>query len=420
MASTNLQLPVSPQPGRRHDLDWLRIFAFGMLIFYHVGMFYVTWDWHVKSPSASTTLEPAMLLVNPWRLALLFFISGVAIRFATDKMPLREFLPNRFMRLFVPIVFGMLVVVAPQAYCEMRFKGEAGPGILDFWRDYVLFRQDFSIITPTWNHLWYVVYVLIYTLLFAPLLPVLRRLANGPAETMFAWIAKQPGWRLPLMPALPFLAYRLMLDPNFPTTHALFDDWANHAHCLTMLIFGYVAAKSPTFWRAVDKAMPVGIAVAVLLGVLLLVARLNVEAVGADDVLITAVRIGRVFYAWAVIVALLGLAQRFLNRQGKALSYLTEAVFPYYILHQTLIVVVGYWLIPYSLPAMLEATIVVGATLVGCVAGFEIIRRVPPLRPLFGLPIRERQAALAATDRRSDRQSFSSNVTIETSPSSAP
>jgi len=63
---------------RRYDLDWLRIFAFGLLILYHVGMYYVSWDWHVKSPFASTTLEPLMMLSSPWRLALLFFVSGCA------------------------------------------------------------------------------------------------------------------------------------------------------------------------------------------------------------------------------------------------------------------------------------------------------------------------------------------------------
>ena len=40
---------------RRHDLDWVRVCAFGLLVLYHVGMYYVTWDWHVKSPHASAT-----------------------------------------------------------------------------------------------------------------------------------------------------------------------------------------------------------------------------------------------------------------------------------------------------------------------------------------------------------------------------
>ena len=99
---------------RRYDLDWLRVIAFGLLIFYHSGMFYVTWGWHVKSVYAGPAAEPLMLTVNPWRLALLFFISGVAIRFATDKAASRwTFLRSRLYRLGLPILGGVIVLVAP-------------------------------------------------------------------------------------------------------------------------------------------------------------------------------------------------------------------------------------------------------------------------------------------------------------------
>lgn len=60
---------------RRHDLDWLRVIAFGLLVLYHVGMDYVTWDWHVKSPTTQLMLQPVMLLSSPWRMSLLFLIS---------------------------------------------------------------------------------------------------------------------------------------------------------------------------------------------------------------------------------------------------------------------------------------------------------------------------------------------------------
>ena len=105
---------------RRYDLDWLRIIAFGLLIFYHVGMFYVTWGWHVKSNYASPSVEPLMRLVSPWRLALLFFISGVAVRFATDKAEsLGRFASSRLARLGLPLLFGIYVWVMLQAYYQV-------------------------------------------------------------------------------------------------------------------------------------------------------------------------------------------------------------------------------------------------------------------------------------------------------------
>lgn len=377
---------------RRHDLDWLRVAAFGLLILYHVGMFYVTWDWHVKSPHASRFLEPAMVLVNPWRLALLFFISGIALRFALDKTALSTFVGNRFLRLFIPIAFGMLVLVTPQSYFELLYKGEIEPGYWRFYPDYLSLTQHFSIITPTWNHLWYVVYLLVYTLIVAAASPLLSRIADGPAARFFGWLGRgRTGLRLALVPALPFIAYHYSLSPYFPTTHGLFDDWANHANNLTILLLGYMAAKSPKFWHAVAAARTRALGTALALAVILTVAYLNASWVRQNEGMLSAFFTLQIIYAWVVILALLGVAQRWFNRPGPVLAYLTGAVFPFYILHQTLIVVIGALLIPLTLPVTAEAAIIIAGTIIGCLAGYEIIRRIPPLRPLFGLPLRKRR-----------------------------
>ena len=112
---------------RHHFLDWVRIIAFFLLILYHVGMYYVTWGWHVKSPHAGTTLEPFMMLSSPWRLALLFLVSGVASSVMLAKLRPLAFLGKRSWRLLIPLLFGMLVIVPPQSYLEVVEKlGYAG------------------------------------------------------------------------------------------------------------------------------------------------------------------------------------------------------------------------------------------------------------------------------------------------------
>src|ERR1019366_8509217 len=104
---------------RLTDLDWVRIGAFALLIFYHVGMFYVPWDWHVKSPRILPDLEIPMLLINPWRLLLLFIVSGAATRFMTAKMKPGALFGARSKRLLLPLLLGMLVVVPPQSYLQV-------------------------------------------------------------------------------------------------------------------------------------------------------------------------------------------------------------------------------------------------------------------------------------------------------------
>ena len=113
---------------RRHDLDWLRVIAFSLLIFYHVGMYYVSWGWHVKSPYSGEFLEPIMQLLNPWRLSLLFVISGVAFRFASDKFSRSTMAKLRTRRLLIPLLFGSFVIVAPQTYFELLANGVITPG----------------------------------------------------------------------------------------------------------------------------------------------------------------------------------------------------------------------------------------------------------------------------------------------------
>ncbi len=370
---------------RRHDLDWLRIIAFGLLILYHIGMFYVTWDWHIKSSHASGLVEPLMSLVNPWRLALLFFISGVAVRFASDRQGAGRFAGRRILRLLPPIVFGMLVIVPPQTYLELRFKWGIAPDPWQFYRNYLSVEQVYPMITPTWNHLWYVVYLLAYTLVLMPILPRLRSLAEAAGPAVCGWLARgRLGWRLLVLPVLPFLAYEAILAPRFPTTHALVDDWAAHADFLTIFLYGYLAAREDRFWRLVARATPT----AVLLAVAIAVVSMGLSGADshAEPGMKTALATLRIVYAWSVIVALLGLAGRFLNRPGPALSYLNEAVFPYYILHQTVIIVVAYPLIGAGVPAAAEALVVTVATVFGCVVLHEYaIRRSAVLRPLFGL-----------------------------------
>ncbi len=370
---------------RRYDLDWLRIIAFSLLIFYHVGMFYVTWGWHVKSVYASPFAEPLMQMVSPWRLALLFFISGVAIRFATDKADsIVRFARSRLARLGLPVLFGVYAWVMPQAYYQVRQSGEFTGSMAAFYPDYVRIEQVFSTITPTWNHLWYLAYVLLYILVILPLLPWLRRIP----ETR-AWHAiSSRAWVVVFLVILPFVATETWLAPHYPTTHALVGDWANHAHRFMIFVIGFFVAKDLAFWRTVDRAWRFAPALAV--GAWLVLA--NGQAV-ADTLqpLLSGTPLRFLFsyvgtlYAWACMLTLLGFGQRFLNRESRALRYLTSAIFCYYVLHQTITVVAGYYLTELRLGAVPEAFALMAVTVLGCVAGYEILRRTPGVGILFGV-----------------------------------
>ena len=375
---------------RRYDLDWLRVMAFGLLIFYHIGMFFNSEGWHAKSIHMNDSVDPFMWLSSPWRLSLLFLISGVALRFAVDKAKRASaFAGKRFMRLFVPLVFGIIVIVTPQAYFELLGKGEIRPGYMAFYGEYISANQGYSIAVPTWNHLWYLVYMLVYTLLVVPLMPFVRRVADLMDAPRFERL--MGGGRLFVVPALIFIGYRFTTDIWFPReTHAFAGDWGAHARYFSYFLIGLLIAKNQAFWRVLSRTWRIGAAATVLLALSLTLLWTNWDAwFGGITWIENIVRAMRPLYAWVLITTLLGAGQAHLNRPSARLAYLTQAVFPYYILHQSLIVVAGVYIGKLGLSVWPEFALVLLATIGGCAGIYQfIVKPIPILRPLFGVPMK--------------------------------
>lgn len=401
---TQVDLPFSETPifGRRYDLDWLRVIAFGLLIFYHIGMFYVTWGWHVKSVHVSVAAEPLMRLLNPWRLSLLFLISGVALRFAFDKAADKRggyprFTFMRTLQLIIPITIGIHFIVAPQSWLQLLESGEINKGFWEFYPEYFIGTSSkYSVTIPTWNHLWYVVYLMLYTLIIAPFAkPLAKIMAGKGAGLTQAVFGSRFGilWVI-VLPVLPHFLYRIFLDERFPTTHDVVSDWANHAHSVTFLLTGFLLAKDGAFWDAIKRGRRFFIGLALGLGIVLTFTWAHWDAVAEAKTFLWPARIGRLLFAWSVIAALLSLAQHYLNRPSPALTYMTEAIFPWYILHQTLIIMAGYWLTRQDLSVSVEFAGVVVVTFGGCILIHELfIRRFNLIRPLFGLKLKRNRTS---------------------------
>jgi glucan biosynthesis protein C len=383
--------------GRRYDLDWVRIVAFLLLILYHTGMYYVTWDWHVKSPHASSAIEPLMMLTSPWRLALLFLVSGVATGYLLERQGVRAFIGQRSLRLLVPLVFGMLVIVPPQSYLEVVEKVSYTGSFAEFWRLYVTGYHGFCrggdcLIIPTWNHLWFVAYLWVYTVL---LFVVFRWWPAGIERLRALAERSLAGWRAIVLPIAWLAAARLTLG-GFESTHALVDDWYNHAVYLPVFVAGFALAGTRSPWVALERFRWHALGLAVL-GWAALIAYYHgpYAHVLPPDAVRFPMRAVYAAEQWLAIAAALGFARRHLNRDCAARRYLTTAIFPVYILHQTVIVVLAHSLKPVALAPALEGPLLVAATAALCFLGYEAIRRAGALRPLFGLARLERGTAPA-------------------------
>jgi glucan biosynthesis protein C len=389
---------------RLYFLDWVRIAAFLVLICYHVGMYYVTWGWHVKSPDASRAIEPLMMLSSPWRLGLLFMISGVASSFMLAKISATRFMRQRSVRLLVPLLFGMLVIVPPQPYFEVIEKLAYDGSYLDFMKLYLGayhgFCKDSSCLTlPTWNHLWFVAYLWIYTLLLGALV-----LALGPRfETLAQRVASLlTGWKIVVLPVAVLAAIRMALV-QFPANHAVVGDWYNHAMYLFLFVLGALLARQRGVWERIDAVRwpALGIALACWAGLVILDA--------LPDGLIPAAQLAywrpafRTLYAtlqWTPILAVCGFAHRHFQFDSAKRRYLTQAVFPVYIVHQTLIVSMAHGLKVAKLAPAIEGPLLVVLTLTLSFGIFELVRRVRVLQPLFGLAAEPRRVQPVDMERR--------------------
>ena len=368
---------------RLYFLDWLRILAFAALVTYHVGMYYVTWDFHVKSPFAGSGLEPWMKLTEPWRMSLLFMISGAATTHMLKGGPSFALVRRRSAHLLLPLLCGMLFIVPPQSYFEVIQKFHYSGDYLEFLRLYFTAYGGFCgnrrcLVLPTWNHLWFLPYLWVYTLVACGMLtiwPAALQITSRLVNLAFR------GLGIILIPIALILLARLTLFERYPATHALWGDWFNHAIYLGMFILGAIFATPGTQWqRLAALRWPALVAAFFFWAVLVLVHPSKLA-----EHLVVAV------YQWSALVAAFGFARTHLNRDSPLRARLTEAVFPVYILHQTIIIVGSQFLISLRLPPVIEGPLLVLAAFAFSYAGYEVVRHLSALRPWFGLKTINRQ-----------------------------
>lgn len=367
---------------RRYDLDWIRVIAFSILILFHTGMMFNTWGWHVKNNITSTLPELPMQWLHQWRMPLLFVISGTAAAFLLKRFSVREYSANRMRRILVPLLFGMLVVIPPQVYFERLFQGVSFPSFAAFYRtvfEFVPYPQgNFS-----WHHLWYLPYILTYSFLILPL--ALYAKTQSGAERLARWLDFSARGGNLLLWFLPLALTQVVLRPFWPgDANNLVADWGNFAWCFTYFIFGYLLALHAGIWSAIEGLRRTALLLA--LASFAVLAAIWSSSLKLSSMELVPYRMLRSFHAWCWILALLGFGRRYLNRNSGALRYANEAVYPFYILHQTITVALGFYLSSWVIHPALKFCVVAAGTFLFCLALYEgMIKRVAFLRLVFGL-----------------------------------
>lgn len=367
---------------RRYDLDWLRVIVFALLIFYHVGMFFVPWGWHIKNDQIYNWLAVPMTFVNQWRLPILFVISGMGTAFALGKRTIGQFVKERNARLGIPLIFGMIMIIPPQVYIErIAYDGFSG-NYLDFWMG-PAFQGIYPEGNFSWHHLWFLPYLLVFSLILAPVFSYMRAHPDAGFLISLRKLIQRNPYHL-LWFVVPLYLYEALLEPFFEVTHNLVWDWFNFVSSLTLFFYGFVLITiKDVFWLALQKVKRTTL----IIGIICYLAQLYIWLYLEDSYIVHfSEALLKSLNIWAWIITIFGYGARYLNQPSGPLAYANRAVYPFYILHQTITVILGYFLYQKDWGLLPELSIMVAGTFGIAWLIYElVILRIPMLHPLFGL-----------------------------------
>ena len=358
---------------RRPDLDFLRVVAILFLHLYHCARFFNVDDpWHLKAPQLLPVLNQPMDVLHILRMPLLMLIAGAVAAYALAKRGVAGFAWDRTKRLLLPLVFGMLVIVPPQIYLERLDRGLFTGSYWSFWPS-VFQLVPYPKGSLSWHHLWFVAYLFTYCLLALPLFAWLER-PSGKAFLSRAEAFLVRGWNL-LWLVVPIFLVRILLR-NHRETNDLLHDPKGFLFYGYLFLAGHLLARCPGVWeRLVALRWTFFSLAAFLLAILL----------PDGEFPFPFEPLAVWLFSWTMLLAIFGFARRGLPNSWPQLQHAQSLAYPFYILHQTVILVVGF---PLMKPAMGPWMRLGFVTLLSFLVTWTLcegITRIPWLRPLFGM-----------------------------------
>ena len=330
---------------RQTYLDWLRIISIAGVLFFHSAMPYTAYDWwHIKNKETSHLVMEIVFFMHLVRMPLLFFISGTVSYYMMQRRSSLNFIGLRFRRLFIPLLVGMFVIVPPQIYMERLNNGFHG-SVWDFYKTTFNFipypKGNFS-----WHHLWFIAYLFLYDLLLAPVFAWMVSPKSANFKAKLSALAKDK-WVYVL--TLPSITWYALLSNKHPETGDLVHDWCYFVYWLFFLLAGFICIIQPKLMESLERNRRFALTIGFLGLMLVNYMRWNkfdpFYSGSPDDLVVIASTALRPIIAWGWLLALVGYGKRYLNRPHRSLNYLNQAVYPFYIVHQTVIVCISYYIV---------------------------------------------------------------------------
>jgi glucan biosynthesis protein C len=385
------------KPARRYDIDWLRVLAVLLLFPFHTARIFDTWGpFYVKNAAHSDVLTYFNNFVNPWHMPLLFLLAGASTWFALGFRSGGQYTKERFIRLLIPFIFGLLLIVPPQSYFGLLSHTGFSGSYLEWYPNFFSVNSrdmdGYFLGGFTLGHLWFILYLFVFSLLALPLFLYLRRRDSG--KRLMDWLAA--------FFSLPGMIFLLAI-PLYVMARLL-DFYPSPLYFITWFVFGFILVADARFEKSIDRHKSIALVLGPVL--YLFVAFLNTAGwpKGIPSWLGPVIDIYmRGFAPWFFVIAILGYGRRFLrSSDGRSLSakflrYTGEASYPAYILHQTVIVIIGFYVVQWNAGILVKyVTILVAAVIVSTIIYDLLVKRTNVTRFLFGMRLKKKPRAAPA------------------------
>lgn len=363
---------------RRNDIDWLRIFATYLLfVFSAAKVFDSTPFYHIKNSELSSSLSYVTFFIYQWHLPLFFLLAGWSRKTSLQMRPGMESLKERMFRLVIPFITGCILICPLIKYVELlggqslgfygyvRTGGPAGKSFGAFLPDFFTRLDTFS-----WAHLWFLIYLFLFTLVSWP---------------FFTWLLKRKVMPLKIgstfvyLPIVPLALIQLTMSGRWPDSKTLLNDWTNILYFFLYFVLGFVISRYSAYERAIHseyrRAGMLGAGLFILL------------ALSASELAMPSIRMIAAAGGWCIVVWLLGFAKARLEHITQGISYLRESSLPVYLLHPVPVVLLGFFLIgPVRAGIAMKFLSLLVLSVVSTMAAYHVmIRRIPVLRWAFGM-----------------------------------
>ena len=372
---------------RRYDLDWLRIFGILIVFLYHSCRFFDLTDWHLKNSNTYVWLEVWNVFATRWMMPLFFIISGASLFYAVGKSSgWRRFYVAKFLRLMIPVLIASVTHSVLQVYLDRLTHAQFTGSFFAFIPEY--FNGIYMAIGMPGNfafhgmHLWYLLFLFLYSLICYRLF-VWARGSGQEMLNRFTTLLLLPGLMYVWLP-IPLLAIKALIPQGILKAGA--GGWG-FVYYLWFLIAGFLIASNDRLQQQIKHQRWISFILSVVLATAYLYqlfGRARVEFTGwiGDWILVLLSFVS----ASCLLLTILGFGLRFLSFDRPMRRYANDGVLPFYILHQTVLLCVGYFIMAWDIHDVLKWALAFTISFIVIITLYtQLVRKFDLLRFLFGM-----------------------------------